>query len=155
MRKSSHFFTRLQKAFQDEKFLEVVHFYEKLTAKILTIVLLVVILIALVDLVIILFRDVWRTEPFGFFSRTLIEIFGLFLNILIALELLENITAYLKKNVFHVELVIVTAIIAVARKIIIFDNTKYTGNDLAALGFAIASLTFCYWLVKQLKTPNE
>ncbi|GFE69759.1 phosphate-starvation-inducible PsiE family protein [Chroococcus sp. FPU101] len=155
MKKSSNFFKRLQESFQDDKFLEVVHRYEKITAKILTIVLLFVILIALIDLIIILYQDIWRTEPIGFFNRTLIEVFGLFLNILIALELLDNITAYLKKNVFHVELVIVTAIIAVARKIIIFDTTKYTGNDLAALGFVIASLTVCYWLVKQIKNTKE
>lgn len=155
MKKSSNFFKRLRESFQDENFLKVVHRYEKITAKILTIVLLFVILIALVDLIRILGKDIWLTEPVGFFNKTLIEIFGLFLNVLIALELLENLTAYLKKNVFHVELVIVTAIIAVARKIIIFDATKYTGNDLAALGFAIASLTVCYWLVKQTQNTNE
>jgi len=47
-----------------------------------------------------------------------------FLNVLIALEILENITAYLRKHVVQVELVIVTSIIAVARKIIILDFEK-------------------------------
>ncbi|PSF37666.1 hypothetical protein C7H19_08920 [Aphanothece hegewaldii CCALA 016] len=151
MKKSNNFFERFRESFKDESFLEIVHGFEKFTAKILTIVLLFVILVSLFDLVVILFKDVWNSEPIGFFSKTLIEIFGLFLNILIALELLDNITAYLKKNVFHVELVIVTAIIAIARKIIIFDTSKYTSSDLTALGFSMAALTFCYWLVRQVK----
>lgn len=151
MKRFSNIYEGLKESFKDEGFLELVHRFEKLTAKILTLVLLIIILISLVDLVIILARDLWKAAPVGFFSKTLIEIFGLFLNILIALELLENLTAYLKKNVFHVELVIVTAIIAIARKIIIFDTTKYTSSDLTALGFSMAALTFCYWLVQQVK----
>jgi len=51
------------------------------------------------------------------------------LNVLIALEILEN-TAYLRKHVVQVELVIVTSIIAVARKIIILDFEKTSGTDL-------------------------
>jgi uncharacterized membrane protein (DUF373 family) len=69
---------------------------------------------------------------------------------LIALELLENITVYLKDNVIQVELVIVTAMIAVARKIIIFDFGKYEGADLLALGFAIVCLAASFWMVKKL-----
>lgn len=42
-------------------------------------------------------------------------------------------------------------IIAIARKIIIFDTAKYTSSDLTALGFSMAALTFCYWLVRQVK----
>jgi uncharacterized membrane protein (DUF373 family) len=154
MRIFNNFYRRLREGFKDENFLFVVHRFEKFTAKVLTFVLLIVILISLIDLIVILGQDLWKVEPIGFFSKTLIEVFGLFLNILIALELLENITAYLRKNVFHVELVIVTAITAIARKIIIFDTTTYTGTDLAALGFAIVSLSFCYWLIKQIKNPH-
>jgi uncharacterized membrane protein (DUF373 family) len=94
-------------------------------------------------------------EPTGFFSTTLIEIFGLFLNILIALEILENITAYLRKQVVQVELVIVTSLIAVARKIIIFDFEKLGGLDLIGLGAATLALSVSYWLVRRAKPPSK
>ncbi len=87
-------------------------------------------------------------EPSGFFNITLIEIFGFFLNILIALELLENITVYLKKHIVQLELVLTTALIAVARKIIIFDTNKYEKMDLIALGVATICLAASYWLVR-------
>jgi uncharacterized membrane protein (DUF373 family) len=97
----------------------------------------------------VLFQSLF-TSPVGFFNTTVIEILGLFLNILIALELLENITAYLRKHVFHLELVIATSLIAVARKIIIFDLDKYSGVDLVALAAAIFALSISYWLVRRL-----
>ncbi len=138
---------RLAKAVRDENFLTVAHWLENLAAKVLILSLSLVILISLIDLVVLLGRDL-LLSPTGFFAKTLIDIFGLFLNILIALELLENITAYLKKHIVQVELVIVTSLIAVARKIIIFDFTKYSNLDLLALGVAIFALSLSYLLIK-------
>lgn len=134
---------------KDDHFLNLAHTLENLAAKILVVALSFVILISLVDLLILLIRDL-VADPVGFFDKTLIDIFGLFLNILIALELLENITAYLKKHIVQVELVIVTSLIAVARKIIIFDFTKYTNMDLLALGVAILALSISYLLIKSM-----
>lgn len=129
--------------------MDSLHRFEKLVAKVLAIFLVIVVFVSIFDLGKVLLIEL-RTEPFGFFNKTLIEIFGLFLNILIALELLENITGYLKDNIIHVELVVVTAIIAIARKIIIFDLSKYQGTDLLSLGFGILCLSISFWLIKQL-----
>lgn len=107
-----------------------------------------VILVAVFDLGVVLAQQL-LTPPYGFLGRTLIEIFGLFLNVLIALEILENITAYLRKHVVQVELVIVTSIIAVARKIIILDFEKTSGTDLIGLAIAIFSLAISYWIIRR------
>lgn len=133
---------------KDENFLHLVHDIEKVVSKLLAIGMLIVILIALIDLGILLVREVFA-EPVGFFNITLIELFGLFLNILIALELLANITAYLEKNVIQVELVIVTSLIAVARKLIILDLNKTTGIQLIGLAIAIFALSVTYWIVRR------
>jgi uncharacterized membrane protein (DUF373 family) len=135
----------------NENFLTLVHWIENLVAKVLSIVLLVLILVALADLVFVISKNI-IAEPIGFLNKTLIELFGLFLNILIALELLENITAYLKKHIFQVELVIATSLIAVARKIIIFDLQKYSGTDLIALALAILALSISYWLIRRVRS---
>lgn len=121
---------------------------EGIVSKILSIAMLLVIIVAIVDLGIIISREL-LSEPFGFFNRTLIEIFGLFLNILIALELLENITAYLKKHAVQVELVIVTSLIAVARKLIILDLGKTSGAQLIGLAIAIFALSISYWIIRR------
>jgi uncharacterized membrane protein (DUF373 family) len=140
----------IRTAVKDENFLHALHGVENFVSKVLSVALVVVILVSIFDLLIVLFNDLFTTEPIGFFSRTLIEIFGLFLNILIALELLENITAYLKKHIVQVELVIVTALIAVARKIIIFDPNQYDKIDLIALAIACFALSVSYWLIRRV-----
>ena len=76
----------------------------------------------------------------------------MFLNILIALEILENITAYLRKHVVQVELVIVTSLIAIARKIIILDLTKVKGIDIIGLATAILALSISYWIIRTSNT---
>jgi uncharacterized membrane protein (DUF373 family) len=139
--------------FKDENFLKLIHSIENLVSKVLSIALILVIIISVLDLIIVLSKDLF-TEPVGFFEKNLIEIFGLFLNILIALELLENITAYLRKHIVQVELVVVTALIAVARKIIIFDPKQYQKTDLIALAIASLALSVSYWLIRGVNSKQ-
>ncbi|MCA2683568.1 MAG: phosphate-starvation-inducible PsiE family protein [Microcystis sp. M038S2] len=140
---------------RDENFMRSIHTIENIVSKVLSVALIVVILVSLYDLVVILIKDLFTTEPVGFFSKTLIEIFGLFLNILIALELLENVTAYLRKHIVQVELVVVTALIAISRKIIIFDPNKYSKDDLIALTVGTLALAASYWLIRKVNRDNR
>jgi uncharacterized membrane protein (DUF373 family) len=117
MKKVRNFIRSISKLWEEEKFLNITEGVETIVAKILTIALLVVILVALVDLMFVLSQILFQSPPSGFFNQTILEVFGLFLNILIALELLDNITAYLRKHIFQVELVIATSLIATAKEI--------------------------------------
>lgn len=141
----------------DDEFLSLIKKTETLVSKVLSIAMLVVLLAAIAELCIFLVREIVLNnklaDPDQFFTATLLSIFGLFLNILIALELLENITAYLRKHAVQLELVIVTSLTAVARKIIIFDFNKTSGLDLIALALAIFALSISYWLVRQNRKP--
>ncbi|MCX7592175.1 MAG: phosphate-starvation-inducible PsiE family protein [Fischerella sp.] len=140
-------FQRIREASKDEKFMHLVEKIEVIVSKILSILMLVVIFVAIIDLGIFLYKELFST-PYAKFNTTLFKIFGLFLNILIALEILENITGYLKKHVLQVELVIVTSLIAVARKIIILDLDKVSGIDIIGLGIALLSLSISYWIIR-------
>jgi uncharacterized membrane protein (DUF373 family) len=147
-------FRQLREAFRDENFLHFLGNVEGFVSKALSIVMVVVILVAIYDLGVFLITDLFST-PFGQFSTTLLTLFGLFLNVLIALEILENITAYLKKHVVQVELVIVTSLIAVSRKIIILDLEKTAGVDLIALAITIFVLSISYWIIKRVNRRSH
>lgn len=134
---------------RDDNFLQGLENVEGIVSKVLSIAMLLVLFASVYDLCLVLVID-FTTIRFGSFSTSLFNIFGLFLNVLIALEILENITAYLKKHVIQVELVIVTSLIAVARKIIILDLEKKTANDLIALAVAILALSISYLIVRQV-----
>jgi uncharacterized membrane protein (DUF373 family) len=139
----------------DSSFLRSIKTVEGVVAKVLSILMVGVILIATLDLVNFLIREI-LAEPVGFFGTTLFQIFGLFLNVLIALEILENITAYFRNHVIQVELVISTSLIAVARKIIIIDLQKASGIDLIGLAIAVFALSLSYWIIRRTnRQPNS
>jgi len=138
----------------DNLFLHLVENLERLVAKVLALAMVVVILVALVDLASFLCRDILLLNPVGFFTTSLIKIFGLFLNVLVAIEILQNITAYLRKHAIQLELVIVTSLTAVARKIIIYDG-KETGADLTGLALASVALAISYWIVRAMHHQKE
>jgi uncharacterized membrane protein (DUF373 family) len=132
---------------RDENFMHVIETVEVIVSKILSILMVLVILVAILDLGVFIIKEV-LTTPSGYINTKLFHVFGLFLNILIALEILENITAYLRRHVFQVELVIVTSLIAVSRKIIILDLEKVRGVDIIGLGLAILALSMSYLIIR-------
>jgi uncharacterized membrane protein (DUF373 family) len=146
MRPLKKFFHLFQDSCSNKSFLHRIEQVESFVSKVLSVVMVAVILVAVGDLIILLVRELF-SSPLGFFNKTLFKVFGIFLNILIALELLENITAYLRKDVVLVELVIVTYLIAIARKIIILDFEKTTGAEIIGLAIAILTLSISYWII--------
>lgn len=138
-----------------DNFLGFLERVESLVAKLLSLAMVVVLVFTVFDLAVFLFFALFIPPGDRSEKVFLIEIFGLFLNILIALEILENITAYLRKHVVQVELVFITALIAGARKIIILDLAKVSGQQLIGLGIAILALSISYWLIKQMNIKNH
>ena len=145
---------RILGATKDENFMHIIENIEVIVSKVLSIFMVIVILVAIGDLGVFILKELF-TAPYAKFNTTLYKIFGLFLNILIALEILENITAYLRKHVFQVELVIVTSLIAVARKIIILDLEKVGGVDIIGLGIAILALSISYLIIRLSNAKNS
>ncbi|MCU0543317.1 MAG: phosphate-starvation-inducible PsiE family protein [Oscillatoriaceae cyanobacterium Prado104] len=131
----------------DEQFMHYVEKVEVVVSKVLSLAMIAVIIVSVCDLLVFLFRELVN-DPQTLLKDTLFVIFGLFLNVLIALEILENITAYLRKHVIQVELVIVTSLIAVSRKIIILDLEKKDAADLIGLATAIFALSISYLIVR-------
>jgi uncharacterized membrane protein (DUF373 family) len=132
----------------DSYFLEFVGLVERLVAKVLALAMVIVILVAMVDLGVYLCLHTFdNLDSRPIFS--IIKTFGLFLNILVAIEILQNITAYLRNHAIQLELVIVTSLTAVARKIIIYDS-KETGADLTGLALASLALAISYWIIKNM-----
>jgi uncharacterized membrane protein (DUF373 family) len=102
-----------------------------------------------IDLGLVMTLSIFTTSPGTFLGQPVMDIFGFFLSVLIALEILENITGYIRSHVVQVELVIATALTAVGRKIIILDLEKVSGISLIGLALAILALSISYWLVRQ------
>lgn len=66
------------------------------------------------------------TPPFMMLTiNDILATFGAFMAVLIAIEIFINITIYLRDDVIHVKIVMATALMAIARKVIILDFEKF------------------------------
>ena len=144
----------LQESLKAAVFLHTLERAIAVASRILASSLVVVIFVTSVQLGISIIGEL-IAPPYGQFETDLFRIFGLILDVLIAIELLENVTFYLKRNAFHVELVIVTALIAVARKVIILDFVETPGIKIIGLGFAAIALAGSYWLVRKSQAGDS
>ena len=97
---------------------ELLRRFEHLIVKSLMLMMAIVVFLATVELAYILVKDIVSSPMFLLNIDELQEIFGMFMLVLIGLELFESIQIYHKDRVVRVEIVILVAIIAVARKVI-------------------------------------
>ncbi len=125
--------------------------FERLIAWILVVLLVSVVLLATVDLAVNLIKNVLFVTPhFLVGVDQLLDLFGLFLVIVLGLELLETISAYLREDLIHVEVVLIVAIIALARKVVIMELKEPTPLTLLGLATLVISLSASYWLIMRV-----
>lgn len=144
----AHWTRQILKQLKNETFLRRLHQFEGTISKVLSLGMIVIILAMVADLAVVIVTAIFSTRPGAFLGQPVTEIFGFFLSVLIALEILENITGYIRSHVVQVELVIATALTAVGRKIIILDLNRTSGTTLIGLALAIFSLAVSYWIVR-------
>jgi len=105
-------------------------------------------ILALVDVFIKLY-DGLINNPFREFIELEYPILiDLFLMIIIGVELLETIKGFLMDEILHVELVVLVAIIAISRKVIVYGVSKKGVEDLLSLAAMLAALALTYWVIK-------
>jgi len=134
--------------------LEYVNKFERVVYYALLVMLGLVIFFGVLELIFIVFNAIFTDLSYRLVNLEILEIFGYFLLILIGIELLETIKAYLLKNEIHVEIIILVAIIAVARKIILIDPLAEGGelmssSAMIALGIVVIALSISYYLVRK------
>ena len=135
-----------------EKFLKI---FERVIVGILILMMIVVILLSTIELGRKLVLDIITPPNYLLDITELLDVFGFFMLILIGVELLETIRAYLNEHVVHVEIVLEVALIAVARKVVIFDVKEYSPNTLFAIAAIVLSLAGAYYLQKLVRNIHE
>jgi len=133
----------------DQAFLSQVHRFERLLAKLLAAAMIVVLVVATGELVITLVNQLLGGSS-HWLGPDMTRFLDQILALLIALEVLQNLTAYLRDHVVQIELVLITALTALARKVIVMpEGMLKTPGELAGLGVAVLALSSAYWLVRQ------
>jgi len=106
-----------------------------------------VIVLGVVDVGWQLYQAVMKAPVFVLTISDMLGLFGAFMAVLIAMEIFVNITIYLREDVIHVKIVLATALMAIARKIIILDVDAMEPPYLWGLASIVLAMSIGYWLV--------
>lgn len=115
----------------------------------LTFMMAFVLLLATVDLGRKIVMEIMDSPFYLVDVDGLLAMFGAFLIVLIGIELLETVKAYFRDDIVHVEVVLLIAIIAIARKVIVLEYDKYEPLTIAGIGVLIAALAVGYFFIKK------
>lgn len=124
----------------------------RVAVKVLAILMVMVIVWGIGDVIYVLYQRLTQPPFLLLQIDDLLATFGAFLAVLIAIEIFINISMYLSTNVIPVRLVIATALMAIARKVIIFDFEKLTPQYIYATAAVVFALGITYWLITKKTT---
>ncbi len=123
--------------------------FESAITRVLLVMMAGVVVLATVELGWILGKDVLTPPLFLLEIEELLELFGQFLLVLIGIELLHSMKVYVERREIHLEAVLVVAMIAVARKIVVLDPKEMPGGTLLGIAAVMLALTLGYYLVRR------
>jgi uncharacterized membrane protein (DUF373 family) len=124
---------------------------QKFTVLSLAAMLCVVVFLSTLHLGVLIAEEIWAPPRFLIRVQGLLEIFGYFLLVLIGVELLETLKAYLKKDVIHIRVVLEVALIAMARKVIIEEPNTVPGLTLFGIAALILALGIAFHVERQAR----
>jgi len=112
--------------------------------------MLLVVVASAVELVFVTFQAMMEPPRYLLLDiGELLQIFGFFLLVLIGLELLATIRMYIQDDTIHVEFVMVVALIAVSRKIIVLNYEKTDALTVLGIAALVITLSAGYYLMKR------
>lgn len=133
----------------EDHLIAFLHKMIKIAVKILAILMVLVIFWGVGDVVYVLYQNL-MAPPFMLLNITdIFKTFAAFLAVLIAVEIFQNIVMYLRTDVIPIKLVIATALMAIARKVIIIDFNTISSIYIFATAAVVLALGITYYLVGQ------
>ena len=131
-------------------FMKFVNKFERIIYGALIVLLMVVLVFAVGELVWLLITNLTNGPLLLLLeNHELTNVLGVFLLVLIAVELLDTMLEYFRENAIHVEIVVLLSIIAIARKVILLDPATTDGAELVGIGVIIIGLSAAYFMIKK------
>lgn len=119
----------------------------RVCVKFLAVLMVFVILLGVADVMYVLYSRLTQ-PPFMLLNVSdIFKVFGAFMVVLIAIEIFINIRLYLGSNTLPIKLVLATALMAIARKVIVLDLENTTPLYIFAIAAVVLALGVTYWMV--------
>ncbi|MBB2754592.1 UNVERIFIED_ORG: uncharacterized membrane protein (DUF373 family) [Rhizobium aethiopicum] len=133
------------------KLLSVYQRFEHAVILILTALIAVVVVAAVWNLILKILSDVILSGNFNPLDYSAFQaVFGMIFSVIIALEFKKSllVVAERKDSVVQIQAVVVIALLAICRKVIILDLTETDAWHILSLAAAILALGVVYWLIR-------
>jgi len=101
------------------------------------------------ELIYILVQSLFINSPLLLENNELLGLFSYFLLVLIGVELLATIAAYINEKEVHVEIVIMIAIIAIVRQVILIEPSSTEALTMFGIAAVILALCSGYYFLKK------
>lgn len=137
----------------EEPLIHWLHVIIRFCVRILAVLMTLVIMWSVADVAWVLYQRVMASPVWLLSVNDILALFGTFMATLIAIEIFLNIVLYLRDDVLHVKLVLATALMAIARKVIVLDYKTVEPEYIWGTAAAILALSIGYWLVAK-KIPQ-
>lgn len=138
-----------------EPLLRVLYLIIRLAVRALAVLMTIVIVLGVGDVAVEMYRRLIEPPMYVLTITDLLATFGVFMAVLIAIEIFANIVLYLRDDVIHVKLVIATALMAVARKVIVIDFAEMTPWEVVSIGIVVLATSIAYWIVHRHTEQDE
>lgn len=123
------------------------HLAIRWSVKILALAMVVIIFLSIIDVIYEIVIAVINAKNYIPSQSDIFSLFGATMTTLIGIEIFINVRIYLGSDEIPVRLVLATALMAVARKIIVLDLGELSGLHVFAIGVVIISLGVTYYLL--------
>jgi len=134
---------------EEDRFIYFLHSVIRLAVKVLALLMMLTILWCVVDVVVVIYKEILSQPITSLGKSEILHVFGAFMIVLIAIEIYINITLYIRSNVIPVKMVVATALMAVARKIIVFDYHDVSAMHVMGTALLVIALGGSYWLLER------
>jgi uncharacterized membrane protein (DUF373 family) len=131
----------------DDPFIKFLHRTIRASVKVLAFLMVLVIMLGVLDVIFVMYEKMSEPPYFHLSINEILETFGAFLAVLIAIEIFLNITLYIRSDVIPVKLVVATALMAISRKVIVFDFHHLDPAYVSSSAFVVLALGLTYWLL--------
>jgi uncharacterized membrane protein (DUF373 family) len=126
-----------------------------LCLKLLALLMIIVIIFGVIDVGWTIYQRFVAEPRFILTMGDVLATFGAFMVVLIAIEIFQNIVLYLRDDVIHVKIVLATALMAIARKVIILDYDELDPMYIFATGIVLLATGITYFFVHKLPEKDQ
>lgn len=137
-----------------EPLVRVLRWVIAMAVRVLAVLMTAVVILGVIDVAWMLHQKAMAEPRLVLTITDILATFGAFMAVLIAIEIFVNIILYLREDVIHVKIVMATALMAIARKVIIMDFDEVSPEYVWGIAAVVLAMSIGYWLIHKVSEAD-